>query len=186
VRATVIRAARRPPRRRCHFRAHAYPPVSLLLLNLSRRTRRPHLHSFPFTVQAPSSIASAAHSSPPAKHGSQWAATSKRSSPLALPLQASLTPTRAHRFPIVPQFRPELLTDERRPPPFRPHRGTLVSSSPRPRLSPSRASPPRPEANRPLPRPLRSPEYHPHRSTSPPAASSCHATTTSHPSSIPS
>jgi hypothetical protein len=53
-------------------------------------------------------------------------------------------------------------------------------------LSPSRASPPRPEANRPLPRPLRSPEYHPHRSTSPPAASSCHATTTSHPSSIPS
>jgi hypothetical protein len=100
-------------------------------------------------------------SSPPAKHWLPWAATSKRSSPPSPPLRASLTPTRAHRPPIVPQFRPELLTDDRRPPPSRPHRGTLVSGPPRPRLSPSRASPPRPEAIRPLSRYLRPPEYLP-------------------------
>jgi hypothetical protein len=47
ARATVTRAARLPPRRRRHFHARAYPSVSLLLLNMTRRTQRTHLRSLP-------------------------------------------------------------------------------------------------------------------------------------------
>jgi hypothetical protein len=158
----VSRAARSLPRCR---RRNPCPCLPSRLSSSAQPDQEDTETSFalfsPLPCKLPALSAPAARSFPPAKHWLPWAATSKRSSPLSTPLRASPTPARAYRPPIIPQFRPELRTDERRPPPPRPYRGTLVSGHPRPRLSPSRASPPRLEVIRPLSCSLQPPKYLP-------------------------
>jgi hypothetical protein len=61
----------------------------------------------PSPCKLPAPIASAARSSPPAKHWLPWAATIKHSSPPSTPLRASPFPARAHRPPIALQLQPE-------------------------------------------------------------------------------
>jgi hypothetical protein len=187
ARATMTRAVRRPPRRRRRFHA---PHLSLRPLSSTQRDQESVESSFalfsPFATHAVSPFASAAPFSSPVKYGSPWVALTERSSHPLILVVASPCLADTRQALRAPQFRSE--------PSSRRSAAAAASSSPwsslpRPSLAqidPGSSFLTSPGSFSTLPSSSKRPEYRPHRSTSPPAASLRRATTPSRLSSIPS